>query len=90
LFLAKCDKCPSVPGFPQNLTARKIALLVLSINNWSFIQRQTGTIKAAIAAVKPGSYIEVTIPSAQVPSRPEGTRLPSLFLCGFFAVNVDR
>ena len=40
-----------------------MALMVLSTNNWSFIKAHIGAVMAAIDAVKPGSYIEVEIPS---------------------------
>src|SRR3984885_1271771 len=42
-------------SYQQNLTARKIALMVLSTNNWSFIQAGVGGINAAT----PASYAEV-------------------------------
>lgn len=51
-------------GHQQNLTGRKMALVVLSTNNWSFIQVGIGAIVAAIDAAKPGSYTEVEIPLA--------------------------
>ena len=41
-----------------------MALVVLSTNNWSFIQSGVGEIMAAVAAATPGSYTEVEIPSA--------------------------
>jgi len=49
--------------YQQNLAGRKMALLVLSTNNWSFIKAGVGVIKAAIDAVRPGSYTEVEIPT---------------------------
>ena len=48
-------------GYRQNLTARRIALLVLSTNNWSVVKRQIGEITAAIDAAIPGSFVFVDI-----------------------------
>jgi hypothetical protein len=49
-------------SYQQNLARRKIALVVLSTNNWSFIKAHVRALMAAIDAVMPGSYIEVEIP----------------------------
>ena len=46
----------------QNLTGRKMALMVLSTNNWSLVKTHIGEIMAAIDAAAPGSYTEVEIP----------------------------
>jgi hypothetical protein len=51
-------------SYQQNLASRKIALVVLSTNNWSFIKANIGAVTAAIDAVKPGSYTVVEIPLA--------------------------
>jgi hypothetical protein len=48
--------------YQQNLTGRKMALVVLNTNNWSFIKAGIGEIIAAIDAARPGSYAEVEIP----------------------------
>jgi hypothetical protein len=50
-------------SYQQNLAGRKIALVVLSTNNWSFIKAGIGKIIAAVDAVTPGSYTEVEIPT---------------------------
>jgi hypothetical protein len=50
-------------SYQQNLRSRKIALLVLSTNNWTFIKEHAAEIVAAINAVTPGSYTEVEIPA---------------------------
>ena len=50
-------------SYQQNLTGRKMALVVLSTNNWSFIKEGIGEIMAAIDAAAPGSYTEVKIPT---------------------------
>jgi hypothetical protein len=49
-------------SYQQNLTGRKIALVVLSTNNWSFIKEHVGKLVAAIDAATPGGYVEVEIP----------------------------
>jgi hypothetical protein len=50
-------------SYQQNLTGRKMALVVLSTNNWSSIKAGFGEIMAAIDAAAPGSYTEVKIPT---------------------------
>src|SRR5579863_1676290 len=49
-------------SYQQNLTGRKMALVVLSTNNWDFIKAAVSKIAAVIDAVTPGSYTEVEIP----------------------------
>lgn len=49
-------------SYQQNLKGRKLALLVLSTNNWGLIEADTVKIVAAISAATPGSYTEVRIP----------------------------
>ena len=49
-------------SYQQNLSGRKMALLVLSTNNWDHIKAGLGRLLAAIAEVKPGRYVEVEIP----------------------------
>lgn len=46
----------------QNLTGRKMALLVLSTNNWAYVRAAIGEINRAINAVTPGGYAELEIP----------------------------
>ena len=48
--------------YQQNLTGRKIAVVVLSKANWKLIQRAMPHIVAAILAAKPGTFTEVEIP----------------------------
>ncbi|MGA3206055.1 MAG: hypothetical protein ABSF12_26475 [Bryobacteraceae bacterium] len=50
-------------SFQQNLTGRKMALVVLNTNNWDFIKAGIGEIVAAVDAATPGSYTEVKIPT---------------------------
>jgi hypothetical protein len=47
--------------YQQNLTGRKIAVLVLSTNNWSVIKEQVVEIEAAIDALPPGNFAFVEI-----------------------------
>ena len=49
-------------GYQQNLSGRKMAILVLSTNNWSYVKASIGKIMAAIDATAPSSYTEVEIP----------------------------
>jgi hypothetical protein len=49
-------------SYQQNLQGRKMALLILSTNNRDLIKRHVEKIAAAIQAITPGSYTEVTIP----------------------------
>jgi predicted nuclease of predicted toxin-antitoxin system len=46
----------------QNLTGRKIALVVLSTPQWPLVRLHTEKIAAAVNAATPGSYAEVHIP----------------------------
>ena len=48
--------------YQQNMRGRKIAVLVLSTNNWDLVKAGIAGIRAAIDAVTPGSYAEVEIP----------------------------
>jgi len=43
-------------SYQQNLTGRRLAMLVLSTNNWGVIKLQVGEITAAIDAATPGSF----------------------------------
>jgi predicted nuclease of predicted toxin-antitoxin system len=48
--------------YQQNLKGRKIAIVVLSTNNWELVKASILRIMAAIDAATPGSYAEVGIP----------------------------
>jgi hypothetical protein len=43
-------------AYQQNLTVRKIAVLVLSTNNWAVIQEQADKIQAAIEETKSEAF----------------------------------
>jgi hypothetical protein len=49
----------------QNLTGRKMALVVLSTNNWAFIKAHLARIMVAVEEATPGSYTEVFIPESE-------------------------
>lgn len=48
--------------YQQNLTVRKIALVVLGNSQWPMVKLVAGTIVAAVNAAEPGSYVEVDVP----------------------------
>ena len=47
--------------YQQNLTERRIALLVLSTNYWPVLQTQTARIETALTTLQAGQYVEVQI-----------------------------
>lgn len=49
--------------YQQNLRGRKIAIVVLETPQWPIVRLHTESIAAALAAAKPGSYTEVSIPA---------------------------
>ena len=48
--------------YQQNLAGRKIALVVLSQQQWPIVRLHLDLIAKAVNAAKPGSYTEVEIP----------------------------
>jgi hypothetical protein len=48
--------------YQQNLTGRRIALVVLSTPQWPVVRLHLEKIAAAVNAATPGSYAEVEIP----------------------------
>lgn len=48
--------------YQQNLTGRKIAIVVLSQGRWKPIRQRLDAIAAAVDAATPGSYSEVELP----------------------------
>jgi hypothetical protein len=48
--------------YQQNLTGRKIALVVLGNSQWPVVQLYLERIVAAVNASRPASYTEVEIP----------------------------
>lgn len=49
--------------YQQNLQGRKLAIVVLSRNRWSVVQRKLDQIAAAVTAAKPGTFRIVDIPA---------------------------
>lgn len=48
--------------YQQNLTGRRIAIVVLSTPQWPLVRLHVEKIAAAVNAATPGSYTEVEIP----------------------------
>ena len=48
--------------YQQNLTVRKIAIVVLGKGRWRLIRSKLAMIATAVAAATPGSFTEVEIP----------------------------
>ena len=48
--------------YQQNLTHRKIAIVVLTEQQWPNVQPHVEKIATAVNAATPGSYVEVDIP----------------------------
>jgi hypothetical protein len=46
--------------YQQNLTGRRLAILVLPTTSWPEIQKHTGEISHAVNALKPGDFIELS------------------------------
>jgi hypothetical protein len=49
-------------GYQQNLTNRKIAIVVLGLGRWTLIKRYVVQIVETVNAARPGSFAEVDIP----------------------------
>jgi hypothetical protein len=49
-------------SYQQNLTGRKIAIVVLGQGRWSLIRHHVAEVVAAVLAATPGSFAEVDIP----------------------------
>ena len=45
----------------QNLAGRRLAILVLSTNRWPKVKAKALEIAAAIQALQPGDYVELTL-----------------------------
>ncbi|MDL1860350.1 hypothetical protein FBR04_04875 [Betaproteobacteria bacterium PRO7] len=48
--------------YQQNLTARRIAVVVLSTTSWPRIRRAASAVVAAVDGASPGGFAEVEIP----------------------------
>ena len=49
--------------YQQNLTSRKIALIVIGNAQWPILRRHLSRVVEAADAASPGSYVEVDIPA---------------------------
>ena len=49
-------------AYQQNLKGRRIAIVVLSRNRWSLVEKMIPNIIAAVNGATPGSYAVVEIP----------------------------
>ena len=47
--------------YQQNLTDRKIAILVLSTNHWETIRANSDKIIAAVEAITPADFVEILL-----------------------------
>lgn len=48
--------------YQQNLSVRRIAIVVLSTTSWPRISAAAALVSAAVDACMPGSYVEVSVP----------------------------
>jgi hypothetical protein len=47
--------------YQQNLTGRKLAILVLPTTSWPKLRAHTAKVATAITALRPGDYVELQI-----------------------------
>jgi hypothetical protein len=45
--------------YQQNLTGRKLAIVVLPTTSWPEIQKRTSEVASAVSGMKPGGYLEL-------------------------------
>jgi glutamate racemase len=57
--------------YQQNLSTRKIALVVLGSNHWTFLRKHLPEIAAAVNDAQPGSYAFIEVP---LPPKPKYQR----------------
>ncbi len=57
--------------YQQNLAGRKIAVVVLDLQQWPSLRPNVGRVVEAIKAAMPGSYTEIEFPSESRGSHPE-------------------
>jgi hypothetical protein len=48
--------------YQQNLSSRKIAIVVLGLGRWKLIRRRVADVITAVSGARPGSFVEVDIP----------------------------
>ena len=61
--------------YQQNLSGRRLALIVLSSPAWPVVKDHIPTIKAAVDAATPGSYQDVDLPRPALRRRARGAQL---------------
>jgi len=49
--------------YQQNLSGRRIAILVLNTTSWPRIKRSAADVRAAVDAILPGAFVELAIAS---------------------------
>jgi predicted nuclease of predicted toxin-antitoxin system len=49
-------------SYQQNLSGRRLALIVLNTNNWNILQHNSAQIISSVEAATPGSFQVVAIP----------------------------
>ncbi len=52
-------------SYQQNLTRRKMAVIVLSTNKWNVIKKDVAPIVRAVGSAKPGSFDRVEYPKTR-------------------------
>jgi predicted nuclease of predicted toxin-antitoxin system len=57
-------------AYQQNLTGRKLAIIVLSTNHWPTIRSQQELVMEAVKAITPSSYTEVVLNTPALRRRP--------------------
>jgi hypothetical protein len=56
--------------YQQNLTGRRLALIVLSTNNWPIIHANAEALRKAVDNVQPGSYNAIDLSRPPLRRRP--------------------
>lgn len=51
-------------GYQQNLTGRRLAILVLPFANWPRLRPHSQLVADAVVALSPGAYVELSIPTS--------------------------
>ena len=57
--------------YQQNLSARRLAVLVLMTTDWRLIRQHTGYVAQAVSQLAPGDYIELSFPPPPMAPAPE-------------------
>jgi len=56
--------CDQGIRYQQNLKGRKIAILQLSTNDWTLLEKRLPEVLAAIKTIQTGQYVELTLEEA--------------------------